>query len=147
MDKVNGIDIEFIFKKPGHSPETSKLRSEGNKILQSNRTRIVGRSSDNERLQQYRPSQRDRKDIERINIMIYNQFFHYCKSLGTTPLREVNENIHESWNIASSDSENQISNVKTEKCPTNLLRKFNKHKSVNLIRLKQTAKHHAREPN
>ena len=27
MDKVNGIDIEFIFKKRGHSPETIKLRS------------------------------------------------------------------------------------------------------------------------
>ena len=72
--------------------------------------------------------------------MIYNRFFHYCESLGTTPLREFNENIHESWINASSDSESQISHVKTEKCPTNILRKFKKHESVNLIRLKQTAK-------
>ena len=72
--------------------------------------------------------------------MIYNRFFLYCESLGTTPLREFNENIHESWINASSDSESQISYVKTEKCPTNFLRKFKKHKSVNLNILKQTAK-------
>ena len=72
--------------------------------------------------------------------MIYNRFFHYSERLGTTPLREFNENIHESWNNASSDSESQISHVKTEKCPTNILRKFKKHESVNLIRLKQNAK-------
>ena len=60
--------------------------------------------------------------------------------MGTTPLREFNENIHESWINASSDSESQISHIKTEKCPTNILRKFKKHENVNLIRLKQTAK-------
>ena len=140
MDKVNGIDIEFVFKKRGHSPETNKLRSERNKILQPNRTRIVGKGSENERIQQYRPSQQDRKEIERINIMIYNRFFNYCESLGTTPLREFNENIHESWINVSSDNESQISHLKTEKCPTNILKKFKKHESVNLIRLKQTAK-------
>ena len=140
MDKVNGIDIEFIFKKRGHSPETSKLRSERNKILQPNRTRIVGKGSENERIQQYRPSQQDRKEIERINIMIYNRFFNYCESLGTTPLREFNENIHESWINLSSDNESQISHLKTEKCPTNILKKFKKHESVYLIQLKQTAK-------
>ena len=140
MDKINGIDIEFIFKKRGHSPETNKLRSKSNKIIQPNRTRIVGKGSENERIQQYRPSQQDRKEIERINIMIYNRFFNYCKNLGTTPLREFNENIHESWINVSSDNESQISHLKTEKCPTNILKKFKKHKSVNLIRLKQTAK-------
>ena len=54
MDKVSRIDLEFIFKKRGHSPEASRLRSEGNKILQPNKTRIVGRGRDNERLQEYR---------------------------------------------------------------------------------------------
>ena len=140
MDKVNGIDIDFIFKKRGHSPETNKLRSERNKILQPNRTRIVGKGSENERIQQYRPSQQDRKEIERINIMIYNRFFNYCESLGTTPLREFNENFHESWINVSSDNESQISHLKTEKYPTNILKQFKKHESVNLIRLKQTAK-------
>ena len=72
--------------------------------------------------------------------MIYNRFFNYCESLGTTPLREFNENIHESWINVSSDNESQISHLKTEKCPTNILKKFKKHESVNLIRLKQTAK-------
>ena len=140
MDKVNGIDVEFNFKKRGPSPETSKFRSERNKILQPNRTRIVVRGSENERLQQYRHSQQDRKEIERINIMLYNRFFHSCKSLGTTPLREFIENIHESWINASSDSESQISHIKTGKCPTNILRKLRKHESVSLIRLKQTAR-------
>ena len=54
-------------------------------------------------------------------------------------MKEFNENIHESWINASSDSESQISHIKTEKCPTNILRKFKKHESVNPIRLKQTA--------
>ena len=72
--------------------------------------------------------------------MIYNRFFNYCESLGTTPLREFNENIHESWINVSSDNESQISHLRTEKCPTNILKKFKKHESVNLIRLKQTAK-------
>ena len=40
----------------------------------------------------------------------------------------------------SSDNESQISHLKTEKCPTNILKKFKKHESGNLIRLKQTAK-------
>ena len=31
MVKLNGIDIKFIFKKRGHSPKTSKLRSERKK--------------------------------------------------------------------------------------------------------------------
>ena len=122
MDKVYGIDIEFIFKKRGHSPETNKFRSERIQILQPNRTRIVGKGSENECLQQYCPSQQDRKEIERINIMIFNRFFHYSESLGTTPLREFNKNIHESWINASSDSESQISHVKTEKCPANILK-------------------------
>ena len=47
-DKVNGIDLEFIFKKTGPSPETSQLRSERNKILQPNKTKIVGRGRDND---------------------------------------------------------------------------------------------------
>ena len=134
------LTSNLFSRKRGHSPETSKLRSERNKILQPNRTRIVEKGSENERIQQYRPSQQDRKEIERINIMIYNRFFNYCESLGTTPLREFNENIHESWINVSSDNESQISHLKTEKCPTNILNKFKKHESVNLIRLKQTAK-------
>ena len=33
MDKVNGIDMEFIFKKRDHSPETHTLHMERNRIL------------------------------------------------------------------------------------------------------------------
>ena len=140
MDKVNGIDLQFIFKKRGHSPETSRLRTERFKLLQPNKTRIVGKGGDNERILDYRPTQQERKEIERINILIYNRFFHYCESIGTTPLKEFNEDIHESWISNPSDSESQISHLKTEKCPTNVLKKFKRHESINLIRLKQTAK-------
>ena len=140
MDRVNGIDLQFIFKKRGHSPETSRLRTEGFKLLQSNRTRIVGKGKDNERILEYRPSQQDRKEIEKLNFMIYNRFFHHCEKHGTTPLREFNENIHESWLNTSSDNESPISHIKTEKCPTNILKNFKKHESINLIRLKETVK-------
>ena len=54
-------------------------------------------------------------------------------------LREFKQNNHESWIIQnSSDSESQVSNFRQKKCPTNALKKFRKHETVNLIRLKQT---------
>ena len=33
MHKINGIDLDFIFKKRGHSPETHNLRMERDRIL------------------------------------------------------------------------------------------------------------------
>ena len=55
--------------------------------------------------------------------------------MGTTPLKEYQQNNHESWIFQNlSDNESQ------EKCPTNALKKFRKHETVNLIRLKQTVK-------
>ena len=105
-----------------------------------NKTRIVGKACENEQIQEYRPSQQGRKKIEKMNSMIYNCFFQYCETLGTAPLREYNENRLESWINGSSDSESQTSQLKQEKCPTNVLRKIRKHGSVNLICLKQTAK-------
>ena len=59
MDRVNGIDLQFIFKKRGHSPETIRLRTKRFKL----RTRIVGKGKDNERIVEYRPSQQDRKKL------------------------------------------------------------------------------------
>ena len=113
------------------------------KSLNPEKTRIVGKGSDNERLQKYRPSQRGRKQIiVELNIRIYNRFFHhYCETLGTTPLKEYQQNNHESWlGQILSDSESQVSHVKQEKCPTNALKTFRKHETVCLIRLKQTMK-------
>ena len=63
MDKVNGIDLQFIFKKRGHSPETSRLRTERFKLLQPNKTRIVGKGGDNFRL----PPDTTRKERDRAN--------------------------------------------------------------------------------
>ena len=91
MDKVNGIDLQFIFKKRGLSPETSRLRTERFKLLQPNKTRIVGKGGENERILDYRPTQQERQEIERINILIYNRFFNCCDTIGTTPLKEFNE--------------------------------------------------------
>ena len=77
MDKFNGIDMEFIYKNGDIPQKQANIALKENNILQPNRTRIVGKGSENERLQQYRPSQQDRKEIERRNILIFNRFFHY----------------------------------------------------------------------
>ena len=61
--------------------------------------------------------------------------------MGTTPLREYQQNNHETWIFQnSSDSESQERNVRQEKCPANAIKKFRKHETVNPIRLKQTVK-------
>ena len=72
IDKVNGIDLQFIFKKRGHFPDTGRLRAKRFKLLQPNKTRIVGKGGENGRILDYRPTQQERKEIERINILIYN---------------------------------------------------------------------------
>ena len=141
MDKFNGIDMHFIYKKRGHSPDTYRLWAERKRLLKPEKTRIVGRGTDNERIQEYRPSQQVRKRIAELNIQMYNRFFSYCETLGTTPLKEFQQNNHESWIVQnSSDTESQTSNVRQAKCPTNAIKKFRKHETVNLIRLKQTVK-------
>ena len=43
MDKINGIDMEVIFKKRGHPTETDRLLKERNRILQPQRTRLSAR--------------------------------------------------------------------------------------------------------
>ena len=146
MDKVNGIDMEFIYEKRGHSPETKRLWIERNHILKPDKTRIVVKGKESEGIQEYRPNQAGRKRIAEINIEIYNRFFHYCETLETTPLQEFQQNNNESWiNNNQSDGESQTSRAKQDKCPTYALR-FRKHETVNLIRLKQTAKMNVLNP-
>ena len=60
MDKVNGIEMDFIFKKRGHSPETKRSWIERNHILKPDKTRIVGKGKESERIQEYRPNQAGR---------------------------------------------------------------------------------------
>ena len=50
------------------------------------------------------------------------------------------KNNNESWLNNVSDGENQASYAKKDKCPTDVLQKFRRYESVNLIRLKQTSK-------
>ena len=141
MDKVNGIDMHFIYKKRGHSPDTYILWAERKRLRKPEKTRTVGRGTENERIQEYRPSQQVQKRIVELNIRMYNRFFSSCETLGTTPLKEFQQNNHESWIVQNSfDTESQTSNVRQEKCPTNGIEKFRKHKTVSLIRLKQTVK-------
>ena len=141
MDKVNGIEMNFIYKKRGHSPETKRLWIERNHLLKPDRTRIVGKGKESERIQEYRPNQASRKRIAELNVEIYNRFFQNCETIGTTPLLEYQQNNNESWlHSNQSDGESETSRTKQDKCPTNALRKFKKHETVNLIRLKQTAK-------
>ena len=98
------------------------------------------KDSENERIQEHRPFQKGRKEIEKMTIMIYNRFFQYCETPGQHHSGEFIEAVHESGINASSDSESLASQLKQEKCPTSLLIKFRKHDSVNLYRLKKTAK-------
>ena len=81
--------------KRGKSPKADRLRTERNTILQPHRTRIVGKGKDDDRIQEYRPSQQGRRRIDRLNVLIYNRFFHYCGLIGTTPLQEVQQNNNE----------------------------------------------------
>ena len=148
MDKVNGIDKDFIYKKRGHSPETKRLWVERNHLVKPDKTRIVGKGKKRERIREYRPNQAGRKRIVELNIEIYNPFFHYCETLGTTPLSEFQQNNNESWLYNNqSDGESETSRTKQDKCPTNALKRFKKHETVNLIRLKQTAKKNLQSTN
>ena len=110
-------------------------------MLKPDRTRIVGKGKESERIQEYRPHQAGRKRIVELNTEIYNRFFHYCETLGTTPLSEYQQNNNESrLHNNQSDGESETSRTKQDRCPTNALKKFKKHETENLIRLKQTAK-------
>ena len=140
MDKVNDIDMHFIFKKIGHSPDTLRFWTERKSFLKPEKMRILGKGTDNERLQENRPSQQVRKRSVELNVQMYNRFFSFCETLGTTPLKEFQLNNHESWITQSSDTESQTSNIRQKKCPTNAIKKFRKHETVNLFRLKQTVK-------
>ena len=100
----------------------------------------MGKGKESERIQEYRPNQVGRKRITELNTEIYYRFFHYCDTLEITPLQDFQQNTNESWiNTNQSDGESQTSRAKQDKCPTNALRRFRKHETVNLIRLKQTA--------
>ena len=92
---------------------------ERKRLLKPEKTRIVGKGSDHERLQEYRPPQQARKRKVELNIRKYNRFFHHFETLGTTPLKEYQQNNHESWIIQNlSDNESQVSNIRQKKCPT-----------------------------
>ena len=70
MGKVNGIDMHFIYKKRGLSPETYRLWTERKRLLKPEKTRIVGKGSDHKRLQEYRPPQEARKRIVELNVQM-----------------------------------------------------------------------------
>ena len=103
MDKVNGIEMEYIFKQRRHFSETNELRTERKRIIRPDRLRIVGKGRDEERLQEYRPSQKGiekgsiPKHIGKLNIEIYNRFCYYFETIGTTHLRKYQQNNHKSW--------------------------------------------------
>ena len=116
MDKINGIDMNFIYKKRGHSPETKRPWIERNHLLKPDRTRIVGKGKESERIQEYRPNQASRKRIVELNVEIYNRFFQYCETIGTTPLLEYQQNNNESWlHSNQSDGKNETSRTKQDK--------------------------------
>ena len=68
MDKVNGIEMELIYKKRGHWPETKRLWIERNHTLKPDKTQIVRKGKESERIQEYRPNQAGRKRIAELII-------------------------------------------------------------------------------
>ena len=143
------VSTWISYTKSGATPsETKHLWVQRNHILKPDKKRIVGKDKDSERIQEYRPSQTGRKRIFELNIEIYNCFFHYCETLGSTHLPEFQQNNYESWiNNNQSDGESRASRTKQDKCPTNTLKKLRKHETVNLIRLTLTAKINTLDPN
>ena len=109
--------MHLIFKERGHSPDTLRLWTERKRLLKPEKTRILGKGTDTERLQEYRHSQQVRKRIAELNVQIYNRFFSFCETLGTIPLKEFQLNNHESWITQSSDTESQTSNIQARKMP------------------------------
>ena len=97
MDKVNCIDMSFKFKKRGHSIETNRQWVEQKQILNSGRIKIVTKGKDNEQIQETRLSRQGRKQIVEMNFQIYNPFFHYSETLGTTLIQVFQQNSNESW--------------------------------------------------
>ena len=95
-----------------------------------------------QKYREYRASQHGKKQVEQINIDIYNCFFHYCELIGSTSLQEFQQNNHESWISNNSGGESHANHVKQDRCPTAMLRKFKRHETMNSIRLEQTAKIH-----
>ena len=91
MDKVKGYDMDFIYKKRGHSREMNRRWIERKHILKPDKTRIFGKRKYNERLQEYQLSQIGRKRIVVLKIEVYNRFFHYCETLGSTPYKSFSK--------------------------------------------------------
>ena len=134
--------MHFIHKQRGHSPETHRLWMERKQILKLEKTRIVGKGKDNERFTPgVSPLPTGPKKNRGNEHPDLQPVFFYCETLGTTPLRKYQQNHHESWLSHNlSDNERQVSHVKPQKCPVNASKKFRKHETVKLIRLKQTVK-------
>ena len=103
--------MNFIHKKRGHSPDTKRLWVERNHIMKPDRTRIVEKGKKSERIQEFRPNQAGRKQIVEFNTEIYNCCFHYCETLGTTPLSEYQQNNNESW-LHNNQSDGQTERAK-----------------------------------
>ena len=59
LTESTGVHIQ----ETGSFPETNRLWRERNQILRLERTRIVDKSKDNERIQEYRPTQQGREQI------------------------------------------------------------------------------------
>ena len=131
MDKVNGIDMHLMYKKRGHSPDTYRLWTERKRLLKPEKTRIVGKEATlrDTRISASLASTKKNSGIKHTKIQ---SLLPHCETLRTTPLKEYQLNNHESWIIPNlSDNESQVSNIRQEKCPTNALKKFRKHETVN----------------
>ena len=102
--------MEFIFTKRGYSPETEQ-------ILQPKRTTFFGKVLDNQRVHDYRPRQHGRKQIERLNVLVYNRLRidrdHAIAGISTKKHRIMN-----TQHIRCCETRQMCNNRATEVLPT-----------------------------
>ena len=88
MDRLIGIDMHFIHKKRGHSPETHRLWMERKQILSPLKTRNIGKGKYNERLQEYRKRPKKNRgikhsDLQSVIILLRNTWDNATERIPT----------------------------------------------------------------
>ena len=80
----HGFHLQKTRPLPGDKPPVDRKKTNPEAIENKN----CRKWQNNEKIPEYRPSQIGRKRIVELKIEVYNRFFHYCETLGSTPLQE-----------------------------------------------------------
>ena len=109
--------MSFIIKKRGQSPETNRLWIERNQILIPERTRIVGKGKDSERIQKYRLSKLSRKTYRGNEHSDLQPVLPLLRDTGNVDLREFQQYNNEVWlnnNISDGEQPREASEMPNE---------------------------------